>query len=73
MSKEKKFIGLVNFAENYKNETTFTNEQQKEVFEGMSMKESIEKSIRETLVIDNKQSIGIAVEKIMKLIETNKK
>lgn len=35
------------------------------------MKAEIEKAIRETLVIENKQSIPIAVEKIIKLI-TNK-
>jgi len=35
------------------------------------MKDKIEKAIRETLVIENKQSIHIAVERIMKLISEN--
>lgn len=36
------------------------------------MKEQIEKAIRETLIVDNKKSIHIAVDKIMKLIELKK-
>lgn len=36
------------------------------------MKELIEKAIKETLVIENKQSIHLAVEKILKLIENDK-
>lgn len=36
------------------------------------MKVEIEKAIRETLVIENKQSLHIAVEKIMKIIDLEK-
>ena len=36
------------------------------------MKEEIKKAILETLVIDNKTSIDIAIDKIMKVIENNK-
>lgn len=32
------------------------------------MKEGIKKAIKETLVIENKQSIDLAVEKIIKII-----
>ena len=37
------------------------------------MKEKIEKAIRETLVIENKQSIHYAVDRIMKLISEDVK
>ena len=35
------------------------------------MKEKIKKAIKETLVIENKQSIDLAVDKIIKILELN--